>query len=289
MSLKFYLNCGFQPPAETIAIAQRAETLGFAGIEFGDHLFYPVQPSTPYPYTESGDPPFPLESPWPDAWVLIGAVAAVTSRLHFRTSVYILALRHPLIVARALGTAAVISDDRVELGVGVGHLRDEFDALGADFHHRGKRTDEAIEAVRALLKSGPVSHHGAFWDLGPLYLHPAPAKPVPIFIGGESKAALKRTAIHGDGYISIPHTMDDLEALITALRQMRGELAPNLPPLRFHVHCSDAQNLGDYRRLADIGVEVMNVNFWARGRDPVPWDQRLERLEEFSQTVIERL
>jgi alkanesulfonate monooxygenase SsuD/methylene tetrahydromethanopterin reductase-like flavin-dependent oxidoreductase (luciferase family) len=98
-----------------------------------------------------------------------------------------------------MGTAAVLAEGRVELGVGVGDLRDEFDALGVDFHSRGRRTDESIEALRSLLRSGPVSHHGPFWDIGPIYLHPAPQRPVPILIGGESKAALQRAARLGDG------------------------------------------------------------------------------------------
>lgn len=287
--LKFYLSCGFQPPSETMEIARLAEQLGFHGISVGEHLFYPVEPSTPYPYTETGKPLFPLDAPWPDPWVLIGALSALTTRLHFMTSVYILPLRHPLVVARALGTAAVLAGGRVELGVGVGHLRDEFDALGVDFTTRGKRTDEAIAALRALLQPGPVAHHGAFWNIDSIYLEPAPQTPVPIYVGGESNAALKRTARLGDGYISVPHTLEELESLIATLAGLRKTLAPDLPPLRFHAHGSGLHTLGDYRRLADAGADSATVAFWRRGREPLPWDERLEAIHDFASSVIQPL
>ncbi|MBO0727950.1 MAG: TIGR03619 family F420-dependent LLM class oxidoreductase [Acidimicrobiaceae bacterium] len=270
-------------------IAKQAENLGFHGIATGDHLFYPVKPSTKYPYTESGKPGFALDSPWPDVWVLFGALSALTSHLHFMPTVYILPLRHPLVVARAMGTAAVLAEGRIELGVGVGHLKNEFDALQVDFSTRGRRTDEAIVALRSLLTTGPVSHHGNFWQIEPMYLHPAPSKPIPIFVGGESKAALERTARLGDGYISIPHTLEDLETLMHELRRLRAALAPELPPLRFHLHGSDLRTVGDYRRLADAGAEAVNIGFWRRGREPLAIEERIETMQEFAATVISKL
>jgi probable F420-dependent oxidoreductase len=289
VTLRFYLSCGFQPPSETIEMAKLGEKLGFHGVSVGDHLFYAVHPSTPYPYTESGLPPFPLDTPWPDVWVLIGALGAITTTLHFRTNVYILSLRHPLIAAKAMGTAAVLAEGRVELGVGVGHLRDEFDALGVDFHARGRLTDESIVALRSLLRAGPVSHHGTFWDIDDIYLHPAPVQPVPVFIGGESKAALERAARLGDGYVSVPHTFEELELLMGELRRLRTALAPELPPLRFHVHCPELQTPDDFRRLADAGAEAVNVAFWRQAREPFPWEERVQRMHEFSSSVIAKM
>jgi probable F420-dependent oxidoreductase len=289
MTLKFYLVHNFETPAESIALAKHADTVGFHGLSVGDHLFYPLEPSTPYPYSETGAPPFALDRPWPDVWVLIGALGQVTSKLTFRTNVYILPLRHPLVVARAVGTADVLTGGRVELGVGVGHLRDEFEALGVEFRTRGRRTDEDIAAVRSLLHPGPVSHHGRFFQIGPIYLHPAPERPVPIFVGGESKAALERTATLADGYISIPHSLEELDLLMTELRKMRAALAPELPPLRFHVHCPDLRSLGDYRRLADAGAEAVNIAYWRSGRQSVPVEQQLDMMAEFSESVITKL
>jgi probable F420-dependent oxidoreductase len=289
VTLQFYLVHNYTSPEASSTLARHADELGFAGMSFGEHLFYPVEPSTPYPYRADGVPPFALDRPWPDVWVLIGALAQVTTTLRFRTNVYILPLRHPLVVARAIGTAAVLTGGRVELGVGVGHLRDEFDALGVDFRTRGRRTDEAIAAVRALLRPGPVEHHGNFFDIEPIYLHPAPERPVPIFVGGESKAAFERAAGLGDGYVSVPHSVDDLVALMAELRELRTGLAPERPPLRMHVQCLDRRPTGDYRRLADEGAEAVNVAFWRTGRESYALDEELELMGEFSESVIEKL
>lgn len=287
MPLKFYIGCSFQPPSETVAMAVQAEKLGYAGITIPDHLFYPVEPSTKYPYSASGKPAFPLDAPFPDVWVLIGALGALTTTLHIRTNVYILPLRHPLAVARAAGTAAVMTGNRFELGVGVGHLRDEYDAVGVDFHARGRRANEAITALRSLLRPGPVSHHGELWDIPPIYLHPAPGQPVPIFVGGESKAALERTARLADGYVSVPHTPDDLEQLMTELRKLRTDLAPDLPPLRFHVDCSDpGATADDFRRLADLGAEVVKVDY--RHLPEASLQERLDLMEQFANSVISK-
>jgi probable F420-dependent oxidoreductase len=264
-----------------------AERLGFGGIAIPDHVFYPVDPSTPYPYTASGKPSFATDSPFPDPFVMMGAIGAVTSQVRIRTNVFILPLRHPVAVAKALATAAVVTRNRVELGVGVGHLKDEFDILGFDFRTRGRRTDEAIVAIRALLQPGPVSFRGRFWDLPPMYIHPAPDQPVPILVGGESKAALERAARIGDGYLTIPHTMSELEDLVSEVTKLRQELAPELPPLQFHLDCNDARNLGDYRRLADIGAAAVRIDY--RHHPGVTLQRRLELMQEFAESIIGQL
>jgi probable F420-dependent oxidoreductase len=282
--VKFYLGSGFAPPQEVVAMAIHAERLGFAGVTIPDHVFYPLEPSTAYPYTASGKPGFAIDSPFPEPFVMMGAIGAATSRVNIRTNVFVLPLRHPVAVAKGLGTAAVVTGGRVELGIGVGHLKDEFDILGFDFRTRGRRTDEAIAAIRALLRPGPVSFRGEFWDLPPMYLHPAPERSVPILVGGESSAALERTARLGDGYVSVPHTMDELQELVTKITTLRRELAPDLPPLRFHLDCKDAHTLADYRRLADIGAEVVKIDY--RHLPDSTLEQRLVLMEKFSDSII---
>lgn len=287
MSLKFYLGCSFQPPSETVEMATRAEQLGYAGVAIPDHIFYPVEPSTPYPYSANGKPAFPIDAPFPDVWVMMGTIGALTSRLHIRTNVFVLPLRHPVAVAKAAGTAAVVTQGRIELGVGVGHLRDEYDTLGFDFHNRGRRMDEAITALRSLLKPGPVSHQGEFWEIPLCYVNPAPEPPIPIFVGGESRAALERTARLADGYVSIPHKIDDLEALVVQLSKLRRELAPEMPPLRFHLDCIDAKTVGDYRRLADAGAEVVKVDY--RHLPDASLPERLDLMEQFADSIISNI
>src|SRR5439155_1740265 len=150
--------------------------------------------STPYPYTPDGSPPFTPGTPWPDPWVLIGAMAAVTTRLRFMTNVYVAPARNPFLVAKQVGTAAVLSGDRVALGVGAGWMREEFEQLGQPFGDRGRRLDEMIEVVRALWRGGMVEHHGEHYDFHRLQMSPVPAAPVPIYCGGQSRRAIERAS-----------------------------------------------------------------------------------------------
>ena len=162
-----------------MVVAREAERLGFDGLALPDHLFFRSHRPGGYPYSDDGLPPFKLDAPWPDVFTMIAAMAVVTERLRFRTSVYVLPLRHPAVVGRALGTAAVISGNRVDLGLGVGHNRDEFEMVQMAFHNRGARTDESMEVVRKLLGPGPVEHHGRFYDFGPVNTAPVPSERVP--------------------------------------------------------------------------------------------------------------
>src|SRR6185503_4496640 len=112
--------------------------------------------------------------------------AAVTTRLQFVTGVYILPLRHPLEVAKSVASIALLSGNRVGLGVGAGWMREEFDVLGREFKGRGKRLDEQIEVIRKVWRGGMVEHHGTHYDFPPLQMSPAPTALPPILIGGQS-------------------------------------------------------------------------------------------------------
>ena len=121
-------------------------------------------------------------------------MAAVTERLQFGTSVYIAPARDLFTVAKQVGTAAVLSNNRVNLGVGAGWMREEFAQTGQEYDNRGKRLDEMIPALRTLWSGGWVEHHGEHYDFGPLQIEPSPTQQVPIWCGGHSRAALKRAA-----------------------------------------------------------------------------------------------
>ena len=148
---------------------------------------------TAYPYTSDGSRRWEPFTPWLDPWVTVGALATVTERLQFFTSVYVLPMRNPLVIAKAVGTAAVISNNRVQLGIGTGWCEEEFDLLEQPFAKRGKRTDEMIELLHAMWQPGWVEHHGEFYDIPRLEMTPVPTEPVPIFVGGISDVAMKRS------------------------------------------------------------------------------------------------
>jgi probable F420-dependent oxidoreductase len=221
--VKFWQVASFAEPEQLLDVARGAEEAGFDGVLVSDHLFFPGRLASRYPYAEDGRPGFTADTPFPDPWTSIAAMAAVTRRLRFATMVAILPLRHPLEVAKTVGTAALLSGGRVALGAGAGWIREEFDALGVDFATRGARMDEAIGALRALWAGGMVEHAGRFFRFGPLQMSPAPGHPIPILVGGTSGRALRRAARLGDGWIGTGHAPAEAAALLDRLRALRRE------------------------------------------------------------------
>jgi probable F420-dependent oxidoreductase len=251
--MKFFTSLGFNQSLTELALT--AEAAGFEGTTLPDHLFFPKDMHSRYPYSPDGKVYWDGEYPWPDVWVTTAAMAAVTTRLRFITSIYILPLRHPFVVAKSVGTAAALSQGRVILGAALGWMRDEFDQLGVDFSTRGQRADEMIPILRLLWGGGMVEYHGKHFDFGPLQMSPAPQVPVPIYLGGESDAALRRAARLADGYISVPH--DDLEEIAILLRRLtslRAEAGRADHPFEFLVIAPVPGDADQHQRLADLGV-----------------------------------
>jgi len=141
--MQFWSGTAFMMATEAVAVARMLDDAGFGGIVCSDHMIYPRELSSPYP-SPTGRPMWSPETPWPDSWVLIGAMAAVTTRLRFTNAVYVAPARPLLEVIKQVATASVISEGRVSLAVGAGWMREEFELMGQDFGNRGKRLDEMI-------------------------------------------------------------------------------------------------------------------------------------------------
>jgi probable F420-dependent oxidoreductase len=221
--MRFWQVVSFSEPEQLTGIARAAEEAGFHGVLLSDHLFFPGRLASRYPYSPDGRPGFDGTTPFPEPWTAIAAMAAVTEHLRFATMVYILPLRHPLEVAKVVGTAAVLSGGRVALGAGAGWIREEFETLGMDFETRGRRMDEMIELMRLCWSGEMVEHHGTFFDVGPLQMSPAPREPVPIYVGGLAAPALRRAARLGDGWIGTGQAPDEVPRYLERLRALRRE------------------------------------------------------------------
>ncbi len=260
--MRFVCSLAFQPPGELLALARAADRAGFEAVAVSDHVVHPQKIATPYPYTADGAPRWQPFTAWPDPWVAIGAMAAVTERLRFLTSIFVLPLRNPFAVAKAVGTAAVLSGNRVTLGVGAGWMREEFELLEQPFERRGRRMDEMIELLRRLWAGGWVEHRGAFYDFDPLEMSPVPSEPVPIWVGGLSEAALRRAAQRGDGWISDLHTTAELRAIAERLAGYRADSERAGLPFAVAAAVKDAFTLDGYRRAADVGVTHLQTMPW---------------------------
>jgi alkanesulfonate monooxygenase SsuD/methylene tetrahydromethanopterin reductase-like flavin-dependent oxidoreductase (luciferase family) len=188
--MRFHLAVTFLPIDEIVALSAACDQMGYSGVYFSDHLFNPRDLASRYTYSKAPDgAPFcEKETEWPDPMCLISALATVTTELTFTTGVYIAPVRDLITVAKTVGTAAVLSHNRVRLGVGVGWCEEEYIQTGQDFHTRGKRLNDMIPALRALWKGGWVEYHGTHYDVPPCQMNPSPTQPVPILGGGDSEA-----------------------------------------------------------------------------------------------------
>lgn len=220
--MRYSVVTAFQPVDHLLPLARAADELGYHSISVPDHVVDLETLATPYPYTADGSRRWPIEADWPDPWVLIGAMAAVTSSVRFFTSVYVTALRNPVQVAKTVGTAAVISGNRVALGVGIGWCREEFELLGQDFGTRGKRTDEGLALMRELWEPGWNEFEGAFHQVPRLQMNPSPSARIPILVGGLSEIAMRRSARH-DGWVGDIYPLAEACAHAETLRRLRAE------------------------------------------------------------------
>ncbi|BBX73142.1 TIGR03619 family F420-dependent LLM class oxidoreductase [Mycobacterium shinjukuense] len=258
--MKFYISSAFLNTAEIVEIAKAADELGYHGIGIPDHVINLETLATPYPYTKDGQRRWQPFTDWPDPWVLVGALAQLTTRLKFVTTVYIPAMRNPYSAAKAIGTAALLASGRVELGIGVGWCEEEFTLMGEPFAGRGQRTDEMLELMRELWKPGWTEFDGQFYRAPRLEMCPTPP-PIPIYVGGLSGAALRRAARH-DGWIGDLIKTDRALEAAGRLRQLRSENGLPLDDFTILTPLTDAVTAADYRRAEDGGITGVITMPW---------------------------
>jgi probable F420-dependent oxidoreductase len=288
--VKFCCSLAFQDPTHFVALARTAEECGWDYLMLSDHVVHPEKIRSPYPYTADGAPRWEAPAPWPDPWVAVGAMAAVTERLRFMTAVYVLPLRNPFVVAKAVGTAALMSGGRVTLGVGAGWMEEEFELLGQDFHRRGARMDEMVEVMRKLWAGGMTEHHGEFYDFDRLQMSPGVAERIPVYSGGLSAAALRRVGRISDGWISDVHSTEELRDIVGRLRAQRAAHGREREPLHVVAACSDAFDPAGYRRLEELGVTHLQTMPWIfYGLDGNSLEGKREGLRRFAEDVIAKM
>jgi probable F420-dependent oxidoreductase len=255
--MKFWQSIAWAEAEQLTEIARFAEEIGFHGVINAEHLFLTRKTGSAYPYTDDGKMNHALDYAYPDVWASFAAMAAVTKTLRFSSSVYLLPLRNPIEVAKQAATCALISGDRVTIGFGVGWQKEEFEAMGVDFHSRGRRTDEMIAVMRKLWAGGVVSHRGEFFNFDQIEMRPVPSQPVPLYCGGKSAAALRRAAQLCDGYVGPGHSLDEIPHLLADLQRLRQEAGREHLPFETIVPVLplDPDRGADvYKRLQDMGA-----------------------------------
>lgn len=261
--IHYSLGLGVHPTADDyIGIAQQAEALGFNSVWLGDHIVIPEQIASPYPYTRDGSVGFARDIPWPDPFVLLAALAVATKNILLGTSVAIIPYRNPLHVAKAVATVDLVSHGRYLFGVGIGWLKEEFDALGESFAERAPRTREYLQVMKAIWSGEVAKFEGKYFSFPELHTNPLPVqKPhPPIIFGGESPAALRRIADLGDGWQPGPIPLDDFRERREKLKILLEERGRDLSQIQISMigSVSDLkQNPEKVAALEELGVKEM--------------------------------
>jgi probable F420-dependent oxidoreductase len=275
-----YANAGpFAFPEMLTHLATTAERCGVESMWTIEHVVIPVGYKSTYPYDPSGKIPAPEQMPMPDPLLPLAYAAAVTKTLKLATGILILPQRHPLYVAKEVATLDVLSHGRVILGIGIGWLEEEFQALGIPFEERAGRTAEAVRALRSLWKDEAEPFRGKYFRWEKLESHPKPVqKPgVPIVVGGHTELAARRAARYGDGFF--PGVADD-EKLTWLLGVMRDECKKiGRNPAEIEITSGRAiPDPDNVKHLRDLGVARFMVP--PPAFDPEGITQGLEKLGE---------
>jgi len=241
-------------PDVTTGLAQLAEEHGFESLWTVEHTVVPAGYASEYPYDESGKMPGGDEVSITDPLIWMTWVAAVTTHLRVATGILILPQRNPVTLAKELATLDVLSGGRVDLGIGVGWLREEFEALGVPFESRGARTDEYVAAMRALWNDDPATFKGEFVAFERCHSNPKPVQPggIPIVIGGHSQAAARRAGRLGNGFFPGRYRDEELRPLLETMRSSATEAGRD--PAAIEITAGGALDLDGVKRFADLGV-----------------------------------
>jgi probable F420-dependent oxidoreductase len=240
-------------------VAEAAEEGGFTTAWVVEHVVVPSGYESKYPYDPSGKMAGGAEDfDLPDPLIWLTWAAAHTSTLRLGTGILIATQRNPVITAKAVATLDHLSGGRMELGVGVGWLEEEFDALGVPFAGRGRRLDEYIDAMRALWTQDRASFHGEFASFENCVSRPHPvAGTVPIAVGGHTTAAARRAGIRGDAFFPGSATAADIAALVEVMRGAAAEAGRDGDAIPVYAMATGKPGDELYRRiesLAAVGV-----------------------------------
>jgi len=268
--MKFGIITMEADPARLAEIGRAADTLGFDCLWVTDHLIFPAEVKSRYPYSPDGASPIRTDTPYLDAFTTLSYLAAVTQRIKLGIAVYILPLRHPIVTARAATTVDVLSHGRLVLGIGSGWMEEEFTIAGEDFRTRGARMDECVGVMKSLWTQESASFDGRFFQFEPARMEPKPVQqPHPALIfGGESDVALRRAARLGDGWIGMRHAADTVRELVEKLTQYRRESGRDGVPFEITVLGGASIEADEARRLGEAGVDRINVFPWRRDSTP---------------------
>jgi probable F420-dependent oxidoreductase len=283
-----FANTGpFVDPAAAVGFARAAEEAGFESLWTVEHTVVPAGYESTYPYDKSGRMPGSDDAPIPDPLMWLAYLASATSTLRLGTGILIQPQRNPVVLAKEVATLDHLSGGRVELGVGVGWLEEEFDAIGVPFAERGRRTDDGVAAMRALWSEDQATYHGEFTSFSNCICRPQPVRgSVPVHIGGHTEIAARRAGRIGDGFFPASGGHTALAGLFAVVRETAEEAGRD--PDGIELTCGGTGVFGpgaldEAAALAGLGVDRIVVPSF------LFWKDTAEALARYGDEVIARV
>jgi probable F420-dependent oxidoreductase len=278
-----YLTGPIEEGDYAIRFARLAEELGFESVWVWEHVVMSVEYAPVYPYDPSGRSPLGAEVTLPDPLIWLTWVAAATTRIRLATGVLILPQRNPVVLAKSLASIDCLSSGRMMLGIGVGWLREEAEAIGTDFGDRGRRTSEYIDAMRCLWREPVSSFQGQYHRFSGVVSRPKPVQRggIPIIVGGHSQAAARRAGRQGDGFYPLGVDLEEMRALVEVMNRAAWEVGRD--PAAIEITMGGGADPDLVAQYADAGVGRIVV-FPTTG----DLDQLRAGLEPFARDVIPR-
>jgi probable F420-dependent oxidoreductase len=270
----------------SLELCKKAESLGFDSVWAAEHVIRPSRIDSPYPYTADGVMPGETDSPIPDPLIWLAYVASTIPDMKLGTCILILPQRNPLILAKELGTLDHLTGGRIELGIGVGWMKEEFAALGIEWDHRGPRSNEYIEALRVLWSGPEVEFHGKFVNFPKVTVNPRPANgSIPIIVGGDSPAAVRRAGRLADGYYPGTNDPTELRRLIAAVHKVAQEAGRSANDIEIHIHplIQSTDPASDIALYQELGVSRIMVPAYQ-----IMTPEGLKRIEMLAQAFISK-
>jgi probable F420-dependent oxidoreductase len=271
------VNIGIESAEQMVGLAQLAEASGYESVWTFEHVIIPLDYASKYPYNDSGKMGGDPETNLIDPLIALATIAASTKTLRLGTGVNILSQVNPLLLAKQAASLDMLSNGRFMLGVGIGWLREEFDAMGTPFERRGARFDDYVVAMRKVWSGEVVEHDSDFLNWHGFKSYPLPAqKPgVPIIMGGNKGKIFERTATLGDGWFAPASSPDELAPLLEPLKAACAAADRDYASVEITAMWPGQGGVEAVNAFAELGVSRLVVPIMALGADPAAGIQRL--------------
>ena len=275
------------------AVVQAAEAAGYDSFSVPDSLFYPKEGEAgQYPYNADGSREFLDGVPFIDPFTLIAWLGGLTTNIKFTISVLKLAIRQPVICAKQALSVAVITNNRLNFGVGISPWKEDFAATQTPWEGRGRRLDEIIQIIRGYGTGDYFGFKGEFFDIAPAKMCPVPTKPLPILLGGHSEPALARAAKMCDGWVSAGSTFEKLKDMMATIDGYRAQFGRRNEPFDFQASTMESFTVDGVKKLEDLGVHETTVAFrdaYAGGADNRTQQGMIDELNRYADEVIHKV